>query len=89
MLCYCCCIHIPHNALCKMESHTTEESGTSPWRSRKYAALSDDEILELSVKKGLNRRDKLFLMEEIDQRGLHTAVEDTKYQAAKKRMFFD
>jgi len=55
------------------------------WRSKKYARLSDDEILELAVKK-LNDKERLYLSRELDLRNLNDAAAKAKKDKIKRDM---
>ena len=61
-------------------------TSSAAWRSKKYLKLSDDEILELAVKK-LNDKERVYFSREIDYRNLHEEVKKAKLAATKKRMF--
>jgi hypothetical protein len=56
-----------------------------PWRSKKYARLSDDEIIDLSFKK-LPDRDRAFLLKEIDHRNLNQRALSEKKSQTKNEM---
>lgn len=56
-----------------------------PWRSKKYAQLSNDELIELSLKK-LGDRDKAFLLKEIDHRKLAGHANQVRRSQTKKEM---
>lgn len=56
------------------------------WRSKKYIALSDEEILALATGK-LSQRDRVFLLKEIDVRGLEDRLRDAKKEKTRKSMF--
>jgi hypothetical protein len=56
-----------------------------PWRSRKYAPLSDEELIELSLKK-LPDRDRAFLLKELDYRGLDQKAQSERRNRTKKEM---
>lgn len=56
-----------------------------PWRSKKYAQLSDDELIELTFKK-LGDRDKGFLLKEIDHRKLAGHADQARRIQTKKEM---
>ncbi|MFA5631964.1 MAG: hypothetical protein WC997_10655 [Porticoccaceae bacterium] len=55
------------------------------WRSKKYLKLSDEEIIELSLKQ-LNDKDRLYLKKELDYRNLGERAERAKLDAVKKVM---
>lgn len=66
----------------------TESDSNIPgeeWRSKKYVRLSDEEILELYLKK-LPDKDRYYLMQEIDYRGLNQEALDHKTSKTKAEM---
>ena len=63
----------------------TEDIIASQWRSKKYQKLSDEEILELSLKK-LPDKDRYYLIQELEYRCLSDKVKSTKVAHTKKEM---
>lgn len=57
-----------------------------PWRSKKFAQLTDSELIELSLTK-LNPKDMSYLRLEIDTRGLTKQAHDASLAKIKKKMF--
>lgn len=55
------------------------------WRSKKYIKLTDDEVLELSLKK-LPDKDRYFLIQELEYRNLSKTAAEAKSRATKKEM---
>jgi hypothetical protein len=55
------------------------------WRSKKYIKLTDDEVLELSLKK-LADKDLYFLIQELEYRNLSKTAAQAKTRATKKEM---
>lgn len=56
-----------------------------PWRSRKYSILSDEELIELSLRT-LPDRDRAFLLKELDYRGLDSKAQAERRNQTKKEM---
>ena len=68
-----------------MNDQTDQSPPDNQWRSRKYIKLSDEEILELSLKK-MPDKDRYYLVQELEYRGLREAATKAKTQATKKEM---
>ena len=68
-----------------MSDITPEPVKDAEWRSKKYLKLSDEEIIELSLKK-LNDKDRLYLQKEIDYRNLGERAQKAKLDETKKVM---
>lgn len=68
-----------------MTDQTEQTTPDMPWRSKKYIKLSDDEILELSLKK-LPDKDRYYVVQELEYRGLREAAAKAKSNAVKKEM---
>jgi len=56
-----------------------------PWRSKKYARLSDEELIAASLKK-LPDRDRAFLLKELDYRGLDSKAQAERRNQTKNEM---
>ena len=67
-----------------MLNNTPEEAEISPFRSKRYASLSDEDIVELSLTK-LSDRDKIFLLNEIDHRGLADEAKRARHASIKEK----
>ena len=67
----------------------TDDTELSPpgsqWRSKKYIKLSDEEILELSLKK-MPDKDRYYLVQELEYRNLREAADRSRTSATKKEM---
>ena len=68
-----------------MPNSSQEPIKDAEWRSKKYLKLSDEEIIELSLKQ-LNDKDRLYLKKELDYRNLGEKAEKAKLDATKKVM---
>jgi len=68
-----------------MSDNTLEPVKDAEWRSKKYIKLSDDEVIELSLKK-LAEKDRLYLQQEISSRNLGVKATQAKIAATKKEM---
>jgi hypothetical protein len=52
-------------------------------RSRKYIALSDEEIIQYALKKGLDQQDQAYLSREVDYRGLGDELKKKKNEQTR------
>lgn len=65
----------------------TREDNTddTPWRSKKYMKMSDEEIVELSFKP-LPDKDRYFVIQELEYRNLAEEAKKVKLAGTKKEM---
>src|SRR5690606_16711696 len=68
-----------------MSDPTEQAPPANQWRSRKYIKLSDEEIIELSLKK-MPDKDRYYVVQELEYRGLREAAAQAKNNATKKEM---
>lgn len=68
-----------------MIDDTEQSAPGSPWRSKKYIKLTNDEILELSLRK-MPDKDRYYVVQELEYRGLREASAKAKNNATKKEM---
>lgn len=68
-----------------MIDDTEQSAPDSPWRSKKYIKLTDAEILELSLSK-MPDKDRYYVVQELEYRGLREAAAKAKNNATKKEM---
>lgn len=68
-----------------MSDPTEQAPPANQWRSRKYIKLSDEEIIELSLKK-MPDKDRYYVVQELEYRGLREAAAKAKKNATKKEM---
>ena len=68
-----------------MTEHSGSQGSGTPWRSRKYMRLSDEEILDLSLKK-LADKDRYYLLQELEYRNLRETAKSHKLHKTKKEM---